>query len=64
MKITSAGTGKLFGVSAVRHWVRTFIPKFRRPAESSGGRSSGEFAERDEVPAGTEVLLPIGPSCC
>ena len=63
MTITSVGTGSTFGVNAVGHWVRAFVSTFKRPANSNGV-SSGEFAERKDVPVETRALLPIGPSCC
>jgi hypothetical protein len=63
MTITSTSTAKSFGASAVGRWVRAFVSRFRRPAELNR-MSGGEFAEREDVPAETQVLLPIGPSCC
>jgi hypothetical protein len=28
------------------------------------GMNSGEVVTREDVPAETQTLLPIGPSCC
>jgi hypothetical protein len=63
MTIISAGTGRSSDASAAARWVRAFVSRFKRPAELNG-MNSGEVVTREDVPAETQTLLPIGPSCC